>query len=200
MSDLNALPTWAPQVRPEKIRRLYQLDAQGIYDDDLINDVGYGLLVRCASFIQANRGVAGWALCPNCGVEIEHAVDKAEILQCACGWSLPWSDYFATIQHKQLSGAEPVIKLFRDFVEGYPRARTAQQRMILIDTLLHGFHWYAKTGEPTRPVAVNLIALRLGDVMDFLDELSYGDQSTPGARKRKAEWDTRIAHARSWGR
>ncbi len=200
MSDLNALPTWAPQVRPEKIRRLYQLDAQGIYDDDLINDVGYGLLARCESFIQANRAVAGWALCPNCGVEIEHAVDKAEILRCVCGWSLPWADYFATIQHKQLSGAEPVIKLFRDFVEGYPRARTAQQRMILIDTLLHGFHWYAKTGEPTRPVAVNLIALRLGDVMDFLDELSYGDQSTPGARERKAEWDTRIVHARSWGK
>ncbi len=200
MSDPHALPTWAPQVRPEKIRRLYQLDAQGIYDDDLINEVGYGLLARCESFIRANRAVAGWALCPNCGVEIEHAVDKAEILRCACGWSLPWSDYFATIQHKQLSGAEPVIKLFRDFVEGYPRARTAQQRMILIDTLLHGFHWYAKTGEPTRPVAVNLIALRLGDVMDFLDELSYGDQSTPGARERKAEWDTRIVHARSWGK
>ncbi len=72
--------------------------------------------------------------------------------------------------------------------------------MILIDTLLHGFHWYAKTGEPTRPVAVNLIALRLGDVMDFLDELSYGDPSTPGARERKAEWDTRIIDARGWGR
>ncbi|MCU0521634.1 MAG: hypothetical protein MUF84_13190 [Anaerolineae bacterium] len=200
MKDPHALPTWAPRVRPDEIRRLYHLDAQGIYNDDLIADVGYGLLARCESFIRANEAVAGRARCPACGAIVNHHTGKEEVLQCACGWSLPWADYFATFQHKQLSGAGPVITLFQDFVERFPRAQTAQQRMILIDTLLHGFHWYFKTGEPTRPVAVNLIDLRLGDVMAFLDELTYGEQSTPGARERKAEWDTRIVHARSWGR
>ena len=200
MKNSAALPTWAPQVQPEKIRQLYRLDAQGIYDSDLIDDVGYGLLARCESFIRANEAVAGRALCPNCGIFVKHHARKEELLRCPCGWSITWADYFATIQHKQLSGAEPVISLFQDFVERFPGAQTAPQRMILIDTLLHGFHWFYKTGEPTRPVAVNLIALRLSDVMDFLDELTYGEQSTPGAQARKAEWDARIVNARSWGR
>jgi hypothetical protein len=91
-----------------------------------------------------------------------------------------------------------VLALFQDFVDRFPRAQTAQQRMILIDTLLHGFHWFLNTGKPTRPVAVNLIALRLRDVIACLDELTYGKNSTPGARDRKAEWDSRIENARNW--
>lgn len=200
MGESHALPQWAPRITPAEVRGLYDLDAQGIYDEDLIADVGYGLLARCESFIRANEATAGRARCPNCGAIVRHHANEKEPLRCSCGWSLPWSDYFATIQHKQLYGAEPVVALFGDFVERFPRAQTAQQRMVLIDTLLHGFHWYAKTGEPTRPVAVNLIDLRLDDVIAFLDDLTYGDHSAPGARERKAEWDRRIVYARSWGK
>ncbi|MEX2225792.1 MAG: hypothetical protein WEB52_05000 [Dehalococcoidia bacterium] len=32
---------WARRVRPETIRRLYTLDAKGIVDDELIDEVGY---------------------------------------------------------------------------------------------------------------------------------------------------------------
>ncbi|MGC9523034.1 MAG: hypothetical protein ACP5HG_14265 [Anaerolineae bacterium] len=68
MSDaLHILPTWAPRVKPERIRQLYALDAQGIYDDELIADVGYGLLARCQSFIEANEAVDGRARCPSYG-------------------------------------------------------------------------------------------------------------------------------------
>lgn len=200
MKNPHALPAWAPRVRPEKVRRLYELDAQGIVDDELIDDVGYGLLARCESFIRAVAAARGEARCPNCGATVAHSHDKQEVLRCACGWSLTWGAYFATIQHKQLSGAEPVLALFGDFVERFPRAGTPQARMILIDTLLHGFHWYYKTGEPTRPVAVNLIEMRLWDVITFLDELTYGRESVEGARARKAEWDKRIQHALSWGK
>ena len=31
----------------KKIRQFYETDAKGIYDEDLIDDVGYGLLARC---------------------------------------------------------------------------------------------------------------------------------------------------------
>ncbi|MGC9468959.1 MAG: hypothetical protein ACP5HS_10245 [Anaerolineae bacterium] len=144
--DIHALPTWAPRVRPEKIRRLYELDAQGIIDEELIDDVGYSLLARCESFIRANEAVAGRARCPNCGATVAHPAQKEELLQCPCDWSLSWADYFATIQHKQLSGAAPVLALFQAFV----------------------------------------------------DDLSYGPQSTPGTEETKALWDCRIVHARSW--
>lgn len=50
-----------------EIRRLYETDAKGIYDGDLIDEVGYGLLARCESFIRANRARAGEVPCPECG-------------------------------------------------------------------------------------------------------------------------------------
>jgi hypothetical protein len=72
--------------------------------------------------------------------------------------------------------------------------------MLLIDRLIHGFHWYLKTGGPTRPVAVNLIEGRLSDVVAFLDRLSYGEKSTPGTRETYAQWDVNIDANRNWYR
>jgi hypothetical protein len=190
------LPVWAPRVSKRKIHQLYKTDAQGIYDRDLIDEVGYGLLARCESFIAANRAREGELPCPECG----RSVPREETLRCSCGWKLPWPDYFKTIQHKQLSGAEPVLAQFRDFVRAFPSARTPREKMLLIDRLIHGFHRYYKTDHPTRPVAVNLIEGRLSDVVAFLDRLSYGDQSTPGMRETYTQWDQNIDANRNWYR
>jgi hypothetical protein len=65
---------------------------------------------------------------------------------------------------------------------------------------LHGFHWYYKDGTPTRPVAINLIEGRLGDVIAFLEELAYTQDSTPGMRETYATWDERAEAARGWSR
>ena len=123
------LPTWAPRVGQSKIRRLYETDAKGIYDEELIDKVGYALLARCESFITANCARAGKLPCPQCA----RPVRRAELMRCPCGWELPWADYFKTIQHKQLSGARPVLKQFRDFVNAFPLAETPQEKVMLID-------------------------------------------------------------------
>jgi hypothetical protein len=194
MTTSSRLPRWAPRVAQHKIRQLYEADAQGIYDLDLIHEVGYSLLARCESFITANRARAGELPCPECG----RTVRREEMLRCPCGWALPWADYFRTIQQKQLSGAEPVLQQFRDFVRAFPSARTPQEKMLLIDRLIHGFHTYFKTNVPTRPVAVNLIEGRMGDVVAFLDRLSYGEKSTPGTRETLAQWSESIEINRDW--
>jgi hypothetical protein len=194
------MPVWAPRVPQHKIRQLYETDALGIYDRDLIDEVGYALLARCEGFIAAVRAVAGEARCPCCGAVVSHTGRKEELLRCACGWELTWGAYFSTIQHKQLSGAEPVVRLFREYVAAYPAARTAREKMLLIDRLLHGFHWYYKDNSPTRPVAVNLIEGRLGDVIAFLDSLTYGEHSTPGTKENCDVWNERVETARSWSR
>ena len=178
------------------IRRLYETDAKGIYDEDLIDEVGYGLLARCESFITANRARAGELPCPRCA----RPVRRAELMRCPCGWELCWADYFKTMQHKQLSGAEPVLKQFEDFVNAFPSARTPQEKVMLIDRLIHGFHWYLKdkVNSPTRPVAVNLIEGRMGEVVAFLDSLSYSEKTAPGIRTNLAEWDKNIEANRRW--
>jgi len=170
----------------------------GIYDDDLILDVGYALFARCQSFIAANKATRGRAACPRCSAVISHGGSKDELLRCECGWRLTWGEYFATIQHKQLSGAEPVLRLFQEYVDRFPSARSARAKMLLIDRLIHGFHWYYKTNRPTRPVAVNLIEGRLGQVIAFLGGLTYSEKSTPGMAERKVEWDDLVGTAREW--
>ncbi|MEE4193899.1 MAG: hypothetical protein V2J07_01750 [Anaerolineae bacterium] len=204
-NDFHQLPQWAPRVKKEKIKRLYELDAQGIYDSELLDEVGYGLLARCESFLIANRARKGNLPCPACGRTVTHRKEnkdhQKEILCETCGWSVTWGDYFKHMQHQQLSGAEPVLHLFEAFVNGFPRAQDDRRKMFMIDRLLHGFHYWVKENEiiNTRPVAVNLIDARLGDVIRFLDELTFGAGNTPGVQENHQEWVERSQFARSWG-
>jgi hypothetical protein len=198
MNDDKTIPAWAERVAQWKIRRLYENDAKGIYDEELIDDVGYALFARCQSFITANEATKGRARCPRCSAMVLHSGRKEELLRCECGWELLWGEYFKTIQHKQLSGAEPVISLFQAFVDRFPAAGSVRQKVFLIDRLIHGFHWYYKTDSPTRPVAINLIQGRLRQMIAFLDGLTYSDKSTPGTLAAKAEWDKNIETARGW--
>jgi hypothetical protein len=194
----NQLPEWAPRLPRALIRRLYELDAQGIYDNDLLDEVGWGLYHRCQSFIAAVEAVRGRAACPRCGAIVLHQVQPEEILGCTCGWQLPWKDYFRTIQRKQLSGADPVLQFFGEFVSGFPTAEKPTQKMLLIDRLLHGFHYHMKYG-PTRATGVNLIEGNLHEVIDFLDRLTYGESSTPGIQQMRQEWRTTVNQiAQTW--
>ena len=194
MTKNERLPVWAPRVAQSKIRKLYETDAMGIYDEELIDEVGYTLLARCEAFITANQARAGELPCPQCA----QPVRREEVLHCPCGWERPWADYFKTIQHKQLSGAEPVLSQFQDFVKAFPTAQSPREKMLLIDGLIHGFHWYLKTNSPTRPVAVNLIKGRLSEVVAFLDDLTYSQKSTPGTEANRKEWDQNIDVNREW--
>jgi hypothetical protein len=100
------LPDWAPRLAPGKIKRLYELDAKGIRDETLIDEIGWALKARCESFIQAVRATRGEAICPACWAIVPHQIISNEMLICsACGWQATWKAYFSTIQHKQLSGA-----------------------------------------------------------------------------------------------
>ena len=200
MDNTTAIPKWAPRVTQREIRRLYETDARGIYDEDQINEVGYGLLARCQSFLEANEARGGRARCPRCSEVVAHSRRKEEILRWVCGWELTWGEYFKTIQHVQLSGAEPVLEQFRTFVNTFSAARTPQEKTLAIDRLIHGFHWYYKTNGPTRPVAINLIEGRLSEVVAFLDRLTYSDKSTPGTKQTYSQWDENIEVNRDWYR
>jgi hypothetical protein len=181
------------------IRRLYESDARGIYDDDLLDEVGWSLRARCQSFVAAMEAVRGRAACPCCGTIVPHRATPDEVLRCpTCQWQEPWPVYFKTIQHNQLSGAGPVLALFQDFVDRFPSAEGPREKMLLIDSLIHGFHWQLG-GEPTRTTGINLIEGRYHDVVEFLDGPTYGEGSTLGTRETLAEWRRTIdATAARW--
>jgi hypothetical protein len=193
------VPRWALRVPQSLIRRLYESDAQGLYDEDLLNEVGMALYMRCESFIVAVEASRGRAKCPDCGQIVLHQPLLNEVLHCAqCGWECPWPVYFKSFQHKQLSGAEPVLDVFQDFMARFPAATNPRDKMLCIDWLIHNFH-RSLTGDPTRTTGINLIEGRYFEVVAFLDKLTYGERSTPGMRSTLAEWRANIAFtAEAW--
>ena len=201
MEKRHTLPQWARRLPQEKIRRLYENDAKGIYDEELIDEVGFALLARCQSFIRAVQSTTGKATCPHCGKIIEHTLKSKDVLSCeACNWELTWNEYFNTIQHKQLSGADPVLKIFQEYSDAFSKVQTYPQKVFLIDQLIHGFHRYLTSQRPTRPVAVNLIEGRLGEVIALLDSLSYSERSTPGTKENQGKWNREVLNARRWSK
>gem|GEM_PF-2914357 len=49
-----------------------------------------------------------------------------------------------------------------------------------------------------RPVAVNLIEGHLSEVVAFLDDLTYSDNSTTGIRENYRQWNGKIEENRDW--
>jgi predicted RNA-binding Zn-ribbon protein involved in translation (DUF1610 family) len=195
---------WPPRVPKHKLRRLYEADAQGIVDTDLIDDVGTTLFVRCQAILEVAEAKAGRVRCPRCARQEQtviivrgHRPGDAhdEMLACPqCGWQITWGEYAKSFKRKQLNvgGARSA---FEGYVERYPVARTPRAKMLAIDRLIHEFHYSYRWQPdlPTRSVGPNLIQGKLGDVLLFLDELSYGPQSTVGVNERRAQWQDALA-------
>ncbi len=194
------LPTWAPRVKPYLIRRLYESDAQGRLDDELLETVGWGLYSRCDSFLLARQARDGRLACPACGTVILLGSYPKGIIHCpACGWECSARAYLDTMENQQLVGGPEVVALFQYYVDEFPKAQEPTQKMLLIDGLIHGFHHFLTSGRTRRPVGINLIDGHLEFVIDFLDHLSYGPGSTPGVQDTFQAWREKI-HAQSSGK
>ncbi len=189
----NEAPHWAPKVSRAKIHLLYERDAQGIIDLDLIDEVGWALWERCDSIRIVTSAHYGRVLCPICGTWIDRqnpwSVD--EKVECSkCGWHIPWATYHQSYRSKQLFGAN-AVSVFEAYHKVFPGAQTAKEKMVLIDQLIHAFHIGLK--DIGRPVAANLIEGSLRDVIHFLDKLTSGDSSAAGIGDSGKAWRQTLA-------
>ena len=66
--------------------------------------------------------------------------------------------------------------------------RSYRERMVLIDQLIHRFHWESAGVEDGRPGATSLIEGKMKDIMAFLDRLNYGDHIPPEIEHTREEW------------
>jgi hypothetical protein len=190
---------WTPRVPKHKIRRLYEADAQGIVDQELLDDVGTTLFARCRDILTIKEARQGRVQCPRCArqgrqsvIERAHASGDArdELLACPqCGWQITWGQYRLSFKRKQLHSGG-ATEAFEAYVRAYPRARTPREKMLAIDHLIHAFHYSLRQQPdlPTRPAGVNLIAGKATDVVQFLDELTYGDGTPPEVVEERAVW------------
>jgi ribosomal protein L37AE/L43A len=187
---------WAPKVRTEKIWQLYQNDARGLVDETLLDDVGLALFLRCESVLLVS---AGRIKCPECRTTFPtnwHASRPEAAIVCpTCGWSTTGGQYHASWRHQDLIGVN-AAPAFRAFVDAYPSASSPRAKMLLVDQLIHAFHYGLQTAAPHRSAANNLIEGSHDQVLALLDRLSA--DAPPGDQRQVATtaWRQEVAAMR----
>lgn len=180
------LPQWAGRVPRWKVAELYQKDAKGIVDDDLIDDVGISLMARCLSIVEVSEAHKRRVKCPACSNTI-HRERWGDSLECdRCDWTLPWKLYHKTYKGKHLTGGG-FLPFAEAFIVDYAKAKTSREKMVLIDILMNRYHGELR-GKGHRPGAIGLIGGRPWEVKQFLDELNEGRVITEEQRLRETEW------------
>ncbi len=178
---MNEKPKWAPRVQPRKIQRLYESDGEGMLDEELLDEVGYGLYSRCRSILTVTDAAMGRAVrCWNCDAVCEVGQGGSDALICCpgCGWTSDWATFHKSWRHQELC-AEGLTDMIYEYLSSWERARMPRERMLAVDRLIHRWHWETgrKPGEPEaigRPSGVNLIEGSRKQVLEFLDGLSAG--------------------------
>lgn len=166
---------WASKVSQRKIWQLYQTDARGLIDEELINDVGFALYDRCQSIIMVTQ--ARQVICPQCAQTI-HCPGKRwsralPPICSSCDWQFSYGQWRHSWRHQDLQGGN-AMDAFRAFVASFPAAKTPRWRMFLIDRLIHTFHWSQRRQRHHGPAATQLISGQPDDVLVFLDKLTFG--------------------------
>ena len=175
---------WAPRLRPQLLKRLYDSDAGGFRDIELCDEVGMILYMRCRTFALVDRNEVE---CPVCRTVFE--VSPVGQTHCPgedCSWATTHALYATSIRNHYAFPGQ-AMDAFLAFYHRYPMARTYTEKMLLIDQLIHSFHVNEKTGTPTKSIASKLLEGNKKAVVKFLDDLSALDPSA------KQEWRLTVA-------
>jgi hypothetical protein len=152
------------------------------------------LYQRCLSILEVEEARQGQVRCPRCARSGRETVltrkpGLDEWMRCACGWEITWLEYMRTFKRRQLNigGAGPA---FQEYVDRFLKACSPQEKMLLIDRLIHEFHYSLASDRdrPTRAVCVNLINGNLTEVMALLEALAQGPGSAPELLAHRAIW------------
>ena len=168
---------WAPRVPMEWLQRLYEADAAGIVDDELIEKVGFRLYERCRDCIVVHDASLGRRfVCPQCHSELDVSGDGTErqVSCSSCSRTTDFQTFHASWRHKELAGPRA---LHEEFIASWDRARNAREKMHAIDRVIHRWHREECKDDPRgigRPLGINLIEGSRRQVIAFLDRLSSG--------------------------
>jgi len=170
-----------------KVVRLYEADAAGLIDDDLVDDVGWRLWERLSDVM---RVTSGRVRCPGCGTEYQvrspgRPID--EVVPCPrCDWGVTPRAWHKSWEHRDLNGH---CEEFHTYVARWPRASSARDRMLLIDAVVHALHVTSRDDLPGNFAARNFLEGSRPKIVALLDELAIGPGShiADGARARWQE-------------
>lgn len=159
---------WARRLPPRLLKRLYESDARGIRDIDVCDEVGMYLWTRCRTYALVLRREVE---CPVCWTIFPIASEgESHCPGDGCDWHTSLAAYNQSVRNYHAYPGR-ATDAFLSFHRRYPHARSYQQKILLIDQLVHSFHVDEKTGIPTKSVASKLFEGNKKAVVQFLDDL-----------------------------
>ena len=158
--------SYAPTVPIGPVVRLYRADAAGLRDEELLHEVAWLLYSRCRDVLLVSDSKVRCLECRAEFVVSWRGASPQLIARCpGCSWHVTVAEYRNSLRGTSLYGYN-ARAVWVAYVDGFPRADTYEQRMLLVDGLVHGVH---TTGQPA---ARNLFAGHPGQVLAALDGLA----------------------------
>ena len=191
---------WAGKVSRRDIQRLYDSEAQGLLDEDLLEKVMYTLHARvCDMFEVREAQQHGKVKCRSCGATVPQPLwyggrNKDVPLRCEqCGWETTCGEFFESYTGKDmLPGSRR--ELFEEFLERFSLARQPKEKMLLLDWLIHEFH--VQSGVASRLVAQNVIQGSRQQLIELLTALAGSDSGQASKEAWQATEDDPIRRFR----
>jgi hypothetical protein len=174
---------WSKKVSRRDLLRLYQGEARGLLDEELLDEIGYMFYIRCVQAKQVKEIMEqGQILCVHCGAILNantvKVIGRPPLpkdnlpINCECGYSYTYREYRRSCNAANMPGgrAEPI---FEQFMQKWPACRDEKQKMLLIDWLVHECHVTLMSGERGRSVCMNLLEGTMKQVSDLILKLAY---------------------------
>ena len=162
---------WAPRLSKNDIYRLYKSEASGLLDEELLDEVGIGFYSRCETIKQVTE-----RLCPNCSAVIQGAFDSddpARQIACQqCQWISKWKYYHRSYKTDRIHGGR-AYPYFLAYLQQYPACKTARDKMLAIDRLIHYLHEDIDEERSVTPAAMNLVQGKRNEIREFIESLAY---------------------------
>jgi RNase P subunit RPR2 len=190
MSDPNKFH-WAERVSRRDIQRLYESDAQGLLNEDLLEEVHFAIYARVCDMFEVRQAQQfGRVKCRACGQPIPQPYqmggrNKNNVLKCEqCGWQVTCGEYYDSYTGRSMLPGS-AVDLFESYLERFPKAKTPSEKLLLIDWLIHRFH--VMQGVARMPVGQNVIQGTTDQVRELIESLAGSPSSTPGLSSLE-EW------------
>ena len=175
---------WAERVSRREIQRLYESDARGMLDVELLDEVHYAIYARVCDMMEVREAQQfGRVKCRHCREPVPQPYrmgsrNKSNVLECAkCGWRATCGEFYQSYTGKSMLPGS-ALDLFESYLERFPKARTPREKLLLIDWLIHRFH--VMQGIARMPVGQNVIRGTTGQVCELIETLAYGPGNTQG--------------------
>lgn len=163
---------WTKKASRGDLLRLYQSDAKGLLDEELLDEVGFTFYARCKQAKEVRELMEkGRILCLQCG-EILQAQSYTAPMKCQCGYTYTYREYRRSCNAVNMPGGR-ATPVFEDYMKKWLICKTASQKMMAIDWLIHECHVTLMSGAKGRSVCVNLIEGTLGQISDLINKLAY---------------------------